>query len=162
MGLIVCGCPIACGIFPDRGLNHDPCMGRRNRYHCAIREALPLCLWTERLRSTFLLTFFPTELFYRPGFLLWWCFVFVCLFSPGLSGCKATSEKSSVISPTLFLCIILSETSSQLYVFQNSIQSNDNWIKSSDRSLPTFCLCFHLNLWLYGGLSPTTSLWKKS
>ena len=23
-------------------------------------------------------------------------------------------------------------------------------------------LCFHLHLWLYGGLSPTTSLWKKS
>ena len=22
-------------------------------------------------------------------------------------------------------------------------------------------LCFHLHLWLYGGLSPTTSLWKK-
>ena len=23
-------------------------------------------------------------------------------------------------------------------------------------------LCFHLHLWLHGGLSPTTSLWKKS
>ena len=23
-------------------------------------------------------------------------------------------------------------------------------------------LCFHLHLWLYGGLSPTTSLWKES
>ena len=23
-------------------------------------------------------------------------------------------------------------------------------------------LCFHLHLWLYGGLSPTTSLWEKS
>ena len=31
-----------------------------------------------------------------------------------------------------------------------------------NQSLPTFCLCFHLNLWLYAGLSPTTSLWKKS
>lgn len=35
-------------------------------------------------------------------------------------------------------------------------------IYPQNQSLPTFCLCFHLNLWLYGGLSPTTSLWKKS
>ena len=35
-------------------------------------------------------------------------------------------------------------------------------IYPQNQSLPTFCLCFHLNLWLYGGLSPTTSLWKTS
>ena len=30
-----------------------------------------------------------------------------------------------------------------------------------NQSLPTLLLCSHLHLWLYRGLSPTTSLWKR-
>ena len=41
-----------------------------------------------------------------------------------------------------------------------SLHGNSRASTPQNQSLPTFC--FHLHLWLYGGLSPTTSLWKKS
>ena len=34
-------CSAACGIFPDQGSNHVPCIGRRILNHCVTREAPP-------------------------------------------------------------------------------------------------------------------------
>ena len=34
-------CPLACGIFPEQGLNPCPCTGRRILIHCTTREVFP-------------------------------------------------------------------------------------------------------------------------
>ena len=39
-------CSMACGIFPDQGLNRVPCISRRILNHCATKE-VPNCLFVS-------------------------------------------------------------------------------------------------------------------